>query len=398
MFTKYLLPRASTGRMIFLTAWVVLIYILRHSPLVKFIGSSLFNYLLIPGLWLGLAFIIHLFPQPRPKAKLKLRESIYMWACVFGIIFVAVSVMAGIIDGFGRSPYNHSIRGIALNILTVGAMILGRELFRGFILNTSLKKESYIVFVGIAAFMTFMSLSPNKFTDLKNYVDAIKFIAQHLAPEFSHNLLAVYLAYIGGPLASIIYMGVLQGFHWLSPILPNLKWITTALVGILCPIFSLISMQNIYLKESKTLKRRDEDNESLLSWMGTCLLSIGIIWFTVGVFPIFPSVIATGSMEPMILPGDVILIKKIDPSLVEVGDVIQFKRDAILISHRVINIVEEKDGKSYQTKGDNNSTEDRELVKPEQVKGKIIYVIPKIGWPTLLIKSKSDVPLDEVQF
>src|SRR5690606_32721854 len=104
---------------------------------------------------------------------------------------------------------------------------------------------------------------------------------------------------LGGPVLSIIYLGIIQGFHWLSPILTDLKWITTALVGILCPVFFLISLQTIYLSHTKQLKKREQADENPIGWAITSVLSIAIIWFAVGVFPIYPSVIATGSMEPM---------------------------------------------------------------------------------------------------
>lgn len=182
--------------------------------------------------------------------------------------------------------------------------------------------------------------------------------------------------------------------------LPNLQWITTAVVGIMCPVFFLTAIQSIFLKEAKLIKKRDKAQESVFSWILTSLFSIGVIWFVVGVFPIYPSVIATGSMEPMIKPGDVILVRKVeDIKEVQIGDVIQFRRDNILISHRVLEIKEDdKKGISYRTKGDNNSGADTELVIPEDIKGKIISVVPKIGWPTLLIKSRQDVPLEKVEF
>jgi signal peptidase len=81
-----------------------------------------------------------------------------------------------------------------------------------------------------------------------------------------------------------------------------------------------------------------------------------------------------------------------------VGDIIQFKRDNILISHRIIDILEDTQGIGYKTKGDNNSGADTELVRPEKIKGEVIYTIPKIGWPTLLLKKKDDIPLKQVQF
>jgi len=135
--------------------------------------------------------------------------------------------------------------------------------------------------------------------------------------------------------------------------------------------------------------------------MITSIISIAIIWFSVGVFPIYPSVIATGSMRPMTKPGDVILARKVtDVNNLHTGDVIQFKRDGVSISHRIIEIVEdrEKGVPVFRTKGDNNSAPDVDLVKPEQVKGKIINVIPNAGWPSLLIRSSREIPLEEIEF
>jgi signal peptidase len=194
-------------------------------------------------------------------------------------------------------------------------------------------------------------------------------------------------------------MGTLDAFHWLSPILPDLKWITEALVGILTPVFLLSVTQIVYEDESGIRKRKDKGEDNPLSWIITTLASIGIIWFSVGVFPIYPSVIATGSMIPMIHPGDVILVnKKVDPLQLIKGEVIQFRRDDILISHRIIEVAEREGIKSYRTQGDNNSGPDGQLVKPEDVKGVVVKVVPKIGWPTLLIKSKREIPLNEIEF
>lgn len=402
--TEYLPTRKSNGKCVFFIGLLIIIYIIENTSINSMIGIQAFSYIIKPLLWLGVAWSILLLPRVRAKAKLKQLNSINGWAFIFAFIFIVSSYMIGFfVDGVGKSPYSHSVSGILLNILLIGSALLGRELVRNYLVNSMTKEENYIVFVSIALFMTLTTTSLTSILNLKGYEDLVKFIARDVAPEFSHNLLATYLAFLGGPLPSIIYLGVIQGAHWLSPVLPNLQWLTAALVGIMCPVFFLTVMQNIYLKESKQLKAKDKDEESALSWIITSLISIGIIWFTVGVFPIYPSVIATGSMEPMIKPGDVILVKKITDiegiNLLKVGDVMQFRRGSILITHRIIEITEsEEDGVQYSTKGDNNSGPDVEMVKPEDVKGTIVYVVPKVGWPTLLIRSKDNVPLDEVVF
>jgi signal peptidase len=76
-----------------------------------------------------------------------------------------------------------------------------------------------------------------------------------------------------------------------------------------------------------------------------------------------------------------------------------FKRESILITHRIVEVMEGGEyGIAFVTKGDNNSSADDEYVNPQDIKGIIKYVIPKIGWPTLLIKSTRDIPLDEIVF
>jgi signal peptidase len=402
--TKYLPTRSSKVNCAILIALMIGIYIIESSPISTVLGTQVFNYVLKPMLWFGVAWIVWVLPRVRGRAKLRQLNSINGWAFIFAFIFIVASFIIGFfVDGVGKSPYNHSLLGMLLNILVVGSTLIGREFIRNYLVNNIIKEENYIVFISIALFMTLANTSFNDIINIKDYENLVKYVAHDVAPDFSQNLFATFLVFLGGPLPSIIYLGFIQGVHWLSPVLPNLQWITAALVGVMVPVFSLSAMQNIYMKESKRLKAKDKDEESVFSWIITSLLSIGIIWFTVGVFPIYPSVIATGSMEPMIKPGDVILVKKIVDmggiNNLKVGDVIQFRRGSILITHRIAELKEsEEEGTRYCTKGDNNSGVDGDLVKPGDIKGTIIYVVPKVGWPTLLIKSKDDIPIEEVVF
>jgi signal peptidase len=303
------------------------------------------------------------------------------------------------VDGLGKSPYDHSLLGVAINIFSVGAVLIGREFFRSYIVNILAKDENYIVFLTVSLLMTLLAFPAQKYLELQDYESIVKFIAQFFLPEFSKNFLATYLVFLGGPVSSLIFLGTLETFNWLSPILPDLQWITAASVGILTPAFMFTTMQGMFQVESKQRRMSDMKKEGLASFIVTILLSVGIVWFAVGVFPVFPSVVVTGSMEPMIYPGDVILIKKsTDIKEIQVGDVIYFKRDDIMISHRITEIIEKDGVPKYRTKGDNNNTADIQLVNPEQIKGEVIKVVPNVGWPTLLIKSSKDVPLDEIEF
>jgi signal peptidase I len=358
--------------------------------------SYLFSFILKPMLWFILVYIVLLLPRIKYNGKLRFKNLIVLWAFNFSLIFIILSIVCGLVDGFAGSPYSHTAEGMLLNIFAIGSSLLGREIFRNFITNRLSKNQSSVVFILIAALMAFTEMPLNAYINLQGYKNIIQFTAQYILPNFSHNLLAVYLCSLGGAVPSIVYMGLIKTFQWFSPVLPNLKWITSALIGSLCPVFNLLILQNIYFKEAGLLKKHEKESDA--SWIVVGVLSTAAVWFAVGVFPLYPSVIATGSMGPKIKPGDITIIDRTAVKNLKIGDIIQFRKDNIFISHRIVEIVNTDSSKLYRTKGDNNTTSDTELVKDEQIKGKIIKVVPKVGWPTLLFRSKEDISLDEIEF
>ena len=96
-------------------------------------------------------------------------------------------------------------------------------------------------------------------------------------------------------------------------------------------------------------------------------------------------VIVSGSMEPIIKVQDAILIKRVPENEIKVGDVVTYVSHdesfyGILITHRVVNIKNENGQKVYITKGDHNATIDIKPVNANQIYGKVIMRIPKIGY------------------
>ena len=84
-----------------------------------------------------------------------------------------------------------------------------------------------------------------------------------------------------------------------------------------------------------------------------------------------PLIVLTDSMYPEIKSGDLIICKTVDTADIEVGDVISFYDPAgngtSVVTHEVVEILED-DGKiSFRTKGINNNTEDRLPVPAEKV-------------------------------
>lgn len=87
----------------------------------------------------------------------------------------------------------------------------------------------------------------------------------------------------------------------------------------------------------------------------------------------FPLIVLTDSMYPDIKSGDLIICNTTEAEDVKVNDVISFFDPAgngtSIVTHRVIEIVEEDGEISFRTRGDNNNTEDKELVPAENLVG-----------------------------
>ena len=112
--------------------------------------------------------------------------------------------------------------------------------------------------------------------------------------------------------------------------------------------------------------------------------------------PLFGTyLIVSPSMVPTIGVNDAIVIKRLDNDQYDVGDIVTFiSNDAnykgLLVTHRIVNKESVGSKESiYTTKGDNNYVEDPTYVKTDNIYGKVLFKIPKVGY----IKSFFEKPI-----
>lgn len=374
---------------------VLLTVILKFPNGFRWVEISIWKYYIFPFIWISiLGIIVFIMPKIHPVIPIRKQEYIYIDAMVYAFILLAIQYLVAIlIYKVGKTPYDLSLRGIWSNFLSVILPFIVIEFIRSYFINSFCRNKNFALFLFISLFITIIDINIHKIAALLTLKDITIYLAEQLGPSFVKNIVLTYIAFYGGPIAAICYGVLLLAFHWFCPILPDLNWLAQGVIGIVVPIMFIMLTINKYDKQYISKRRQAKmDMKENLSWAFTLALSVVIIWFVVGVFPIFPSVIVTGSMEPLIYPGDVILVKQFyseeDIKALQIGDIIYFQRDDIVITHRIKDIIFEDNGKySFLTKGDNNSVEDVRLVRPEEVKGKYVLAIPKIGYPTLWLKS-----------
>jgi len=104
-----------------------------------------------------------------------------------------------------------------------------------------------------------------------------------------------------------------------------------------------------------------------------------------------PLIVLTDSMQPEIDSGDLIICRTVDPGDVKLKDVISFFDPAgngtSIVTHRVIEIIEEDGELKFRTKGDNNNTEDKVAVPAENLVGLYKTRIPGAGHIAMFMQS-----------
>ena len=130
-----------------------------------------------------------------------------------------------------------------------------------------------------------------------------------------------------------------------------------------------------------------------LSW----LVNIILIWLLLVVVATFllPRVsswrfdaVLSGSMDPDLPVGAVAVIKPVEATDITVGDIIAYHSGESLITHRVIEMINERNEPSFVTKGDANEDPDITPVSASSVVGKVVFDVPYFGYLSSFVQSR----------
>lgn len=93
--------------------------------------------------------------------------------------------------------------------------------------------------------------------------------------------------------------------------------------------------------------------------------------------------VMSGSMEPAIRTGDVIVDEWINPGSARVGDVISFNdpgRGGVVLTHRVVGMRKRNARVDFVTRGDANSGVERWTAPASGSIGRVVYRVPHAGY------------------
>ena len=109
---------------------------------------------------------------------------------------------------------------------------------------------------------------------------------------------------------------------------------------------------------------------------------------TPSIFGIKTFNIISSSMKPTIGINDIVIVKKVDSSKLKENDIITFNINGDVITHRIIKIENVNNEQIYITKGDSNEVSDSDKITYDNIEGKYLFKIPKIGKVLNFLKNK----------
>lgn len=138
---------------------------------------------------------------------------------------------------------------------------------------------------------------------------------------------------------------------------------------------------------TRRLVRLVESVSGMAAWLYLYLVALLGAWVVIAMLLTgwAPIVISSGSMQPTLRPGDVVLLDEHPSDLLAQRNVITFfdpDGSGELITHRVHAV----DDDGYITKGDANPTPDTSTVAVDEIEGVARLVVPLVGLPMLWLE------------
>lgn len=376
---------------------LMLIYGLLANLKLVFNINAIYLYIINPLFWITLAVFLKI-AIGKSYQKSRIKKEVIQYILIAVIIYILTYMISGLFITFGNNPYFTTVKGFLINLWIFGTVIISKEYIRYRLINNVYENDKKEIAILVSLIYIIIEIGLNKYVNTKiTLLFALKDICQNLIPLIAKNVLYSYISMKSDWKPASIYELFTKLYLWLSPILPNAPWIMVAIIETTIPTILFFYIRYANSKNSEIKSRQEIENVNPKNSIPLVVLVILVIWFAIGVFPIKPIAIASGSMEKELYVGDVVIVKKCNANDIVNGDIIQYQMKGYTVIHRVIE-KKQKNGEYYfTTKGDNNPSEDKESVKEDQVLGKVIFKVKYLGYPAIwlnIIQSNEQVEVD----
>jgi len=302
--------------------------------------------------------------------------------CLLSCLIIIYAI--GLITGYNSNALSLKPLNIIKNISPLIIITLTKEYIRYTIAknNQDQKINLYIItilyiYLGILTNATYYN-----FTNMESI---FRFTCVQALPLIADELLYSYLSYNTSIITTLVVKIPLVIYGYIFPIYPILSEYLKAMIGVILPFLLYVLVRrgvNYHLKGDLSTKKA----QTILLLVPLLLIFVIMASLVSGLFRYKIIAIASGSMSGTYERGDAVIyyqFKKDSEKELEEGQIIAFRKENKIITHRIIDISEKNGRTIITTKGDANESLDGFEVYEEEVLGIVKYKIDYIGYPTV---------------
>lgn len=365
----------------------LLLSLILYALLYRFIIVKYFLRLssVLTATFLLVLFFISYFLLGFQKNKMNsIRKETSTMIVICVLLYFILIYGIGFFTGFLKNSYSMNIITMIGNVFSPLFIIIFEELFRYNLIRAN-KDKKYIVVLTAACLIIF-DLCINLF--IKDYTFDVIFVQITTIglPIFVKHCVMTYLSLELGYIPILFYRIMVEIYIYIVPVIPDIGNYFISMLGIIMPLIIFVYCSRM-LKEYYNGVERDFGKKMFsIADVPIALIIVVLMILVSGIFRYQLIGVASGSMNPIIKKGDAVMIdQKILVNDLKTGDIIAYKKDNLIIIHRIVNINIEDDIVIFSTKGDANNTEDDIKLSIDDIKGKVIFDVPYIAWPSVYL-------------
>lgn len=294
----------------------------------------------------------------------------------------------GFFVGFLKNAYSSSLSTLLDNIFAPIVIILLCEGIRyvGIWANRDRKLFICVFTVVLAFFEIAINVRGINFGNLASL---FQITATIVLPAFIKNCVMSYLCYHSGYRVPIFYRLVMDVYYMVIPIIPNIGEYLTSMILIAIPLVIYIHCFTLVDERVNKVEHVFKSYQFSIWDIPITFLIIVVAALISGFFPHYMIGIGSSSMQPAVNRGDAVVIRKLTKNMeLKENDIIAYKKDKIVVVHRIHEIKSSNGVIVYVTKGDANNGVDTYTVSRKEIKGIIRFKVPYIAYPTVWLSEQ----------
>ena len=349
-----------------------------------FVKNIFNNYIM--GFFLGFVSLIIVILMGYEKEKNIFKKKIVFFVIFYSIIFLIFYYLLGIFVGYSYTGYSHTIISLIKNIFPVMLVIVSGEYLR-YLISTKGVKNNIIFITTIIMFVLIDIVLNLRFYDINKFNKFLELLTYIILPSVFKNIMLTSFTYKYGFVQNIIYRFIIELYIYIIPVVPAVGIYIDSIVFMIYPVLLRRNINYRFQEDEKKDFREKHTIKKIIS-IFLIMVTLIVIMLVSNLFRFWLAVVASGSMEPTIRIGDVVIVDKSYKdrlSELKVGDILVFRSNNNKIyTHRIIEIRKKKGKYKINTKGDRKENAiDNWIVTNDNIVGVVKFKIKYIGYPTV---------------